>query len=450
MAQEPAPHFPHPTKAAPFYLGEWLVLPGLNRVQRGEETAQIEPRTMHVLVCLASRPGALVTREELLATVWAGSVTCEDSLTRSISDLRRILRDDTRRPTTIETIRKSGYRLIARVKPVAEGAGGSGNGTALAEPSPTSPQVSAWSPAVLDVDGARARRRRTSARLRWAGGVAVLLLAAAVFALFWKGPRDGPSEPTPALLDAVPLTAYPGDERFPAVSPDGALVAFCWDRNEDGARDIYVKRRGVEPPLRLTSDPGDDEFPAWSPDGRLVAFLRRGVTGGIFIVPAEGGPERCVLQGAIDGLGLDWSPDGREIAFAQTALAGRGPAILVLSLESERVRRLTTPALLPGEDESPAFSPDGRMVAFVRVTEALREDLYLVPVEGGEERRLTFTDGVTSGFDWLSGGEDLVFSSLGDGGFQLWRLDVGTGRLQALATRAENASRPTSDRKSVV
>jgi DNA-binding winged helix-turn-helix (wHTH) protein len=109
-----------PLTASPFRLGEWTVHPSLNRVARDDRWVQVEPRVMHVLVCLASRPGAVFSREDLLEAVWTDVIVCEEALTRTISELRRIFHDDPRESRYIETIRKGGYRLIASVSPLPE------------------------------------------------------------------------------------------------------------------------------------------------------------------------------------------------------------------------------------------------------------------------------------------------------------------------------------------
>ncbi len=75
---------------------------------------------MQVLVCLAARPNEVLSRQTLFDVVWADSVVCEEALTRTISELRRVFRDDTKTPRVIETIRKGGYRLIAPVTPASE------------------------------------------------------------------------------------------------------------------------------------------------------------------------------------------------------------------------------------------------------------------------------------------------------------------------------------------
>ena len=95
------------------------------------------------------------------------------------------------------------------------------------------------------------------------------------------------------LLAVTKLTSYPGDEREPAVSPDGSTVAFSWSGAAGNNYDIYVVKPGAQEPLRLTTDPAADTFPAWSPDGSQIAFVRRkGVFAEIVVVPPLGGAER--------------------------------------------------------------------------------------------------------------------------------------------------------------
>jgi len=434
--------YPHPARTSDFRIGEWTIHPMLNRVTRAAETIQVEPRTMHVLVCLAHRPGEVVLREELLAAVWGEVVVNEEALTRSISDLRRILGDDTRRPRVIETIRKTGYRLMVPASPAAavppahgtdEASHGRAGGEAVVERPST---------VGLASGGATEAAPRRVARLPRLGLAAVAAAALLVIVLVavWVGagrrsaPRPGP------MLRGVPLTALPGDERFPALSPDGSQVAFAWDRG-GLSNDIYVTRPGADSPVRLTDDPRDEDFSAWSPDGRLLAFARHGAGGGIIVVPAAGGPERVLLSARLGKWGLDWSPNGLTIALAH-ADSGDRPRIALLSVETGAVRALTHPAA--GEmDESPAFSPDGRFVAFVRADDATRQDLYLVPTEGGEARRLTTTYGVISGLDWTPDGRSLVFSGGWSEDLGLRRLDVRSGKIVELPTPGRRATRPS-------
>lgn len=101
----------------PFTVGEWLVDPLANELHRDAATAKLEPKVMRVLCILAERPGTVVAREELESRVWAGMVVTSDAVTNTIIKLRKVLGDDSRHPSYIETISKTGYRLIAEVRP---------------------------------------------------------------------------------------------------------------------------------------------------------------------------------------------------------------------------------------------------------------------------------------------------------------------------------------------
>jgi DNA-binding winged helix-turn-helix (wHTH) protein/TolB-like protein/Tfp pilus assembly protein PilF len=102
-------------------IGDWSVEPTLDALQRGSETVRLEPKAMELLVVLASRPGEVVSREELLSAVWPGVVVGDEALSQAVTKLRKALGDDVRAPTYIETISKRGYRLIAAVKPLGGG-----------------------------------------------------------------------------------------------------------------------------------------------------------------------------------------------------------------------------------------------------------------------------------------------------------------------------------------
>lgn len=102
-------------------IGQWLVEPTLDALRRGAETVRLEPKAMELLVALASRPGEVVSREELLSTVWPGVVVGDEALSQVVTKLRKALGDDARVPTYIETISKRGYRLIAEVEPLEGG-----------------------------------------------------------------------------------------------------------------------------------------------------------------------------------------------------------------------------------------------------------------------------------------------------------------------------------------
>jgi DNA-binding winged helix-turn-helix (wHTH) protein/TolB-like protein len=103
-----------------FRLGRWLVCPKLNTVQADGRSIRLEPKFIQVLVCLAVSPGEVVSKEELIRTVWVDTFVTDDVLTRSISELRRALGDDAKQPHIIETVARSGYRIIAPIQQIQE------------------------------------------------------------------------------------------------------------------------------------------------------------------------------------------------------------------------------------------------------------------------------------------------------------------------------------------
>jgi TolB-like protein/DNA-binding winged helix-turn-helix (wHTH) protein/Tfp pilus assembly protein PilF len=94
-----------------FRIGEWLVTPSRNQISRNGTSARVEPKAMRVLVYLAEHPG-VVSKEELISAGWPDVFVSDDVLPGCISALRKVLNDDARRPRIIETIHKSGYRLL--------------------------------------------------------------------------------------------------------------------------------------------------------------------------------------------------------------------------------------------------------------------------------------------------------------------------------------------------
>lgn len=100
---------------ADFYLGDWLVRPTQNRIERGDLVQQLQPLSMRLLTHLAQHAGEVVPNEALLERFWEGRIVADDAIHRRISDIRQQLGDDARNPCYIETISKKGYRVVAAV-----------------------------------------------------------------------------------------------------------------------------------------------------------------------------------------------------------------------------------------------------------------------------------------------------------------------------------------------
>jgi DNA-binding winged helix-turn-helix (wHTH) protein len=104
-----------------FLVGQWLVLPQLNSIEREGQKARIEPKAMGVLRSLSHRPGTVVSKERLIHEVWPDVFVTDDVLKGCIWQLRRAFQDNYKCPTVIETIPKAGYRLLLPVSNLQPG-----------------------------------------------------------------------------------------------------------------------------------------------------------------------------------------------------------------------------------------------------------------------------------------------------------------------------------------
>jgi Tol biopolymer transport system component/DNA-binding winged helix-turn-helix (wHTH) protein len=391
---------------------------------RGGEPVPLTPKPLDTLLVLLDRHGHVVDKDELMSALWPDTFVEEINLVQQISHLRKVLGERPGGGSYIETVARRGYRFAAPV-------------TDSWEEEPAEPQLAV---AGLREEEARVAGRR---RLRWILAVACILVIGAGVGSWFLFFRPAPQ----AELRMVPFTTSLGVESYPTISPDGKQVAFCMQGN------IYVKQVGSETPAQRTDTPAREFSPAWSPDGRQIAFgRRRGLQPGfaIRVIDALGGTERTLYKSAasVDQLWLGfrqltWSPNGEFLAFVE-----RG-SLFSLLIESREERRLTNPPQ-SYRDSGPAFSPDGRTLAFVRWRTRFVSDIYLLPLgddgtPSGEPQRLTPDGWGVSGLDWTADGASIVFA--GHRGVRdLWRIPVSSGEPRRL-NLGDNLSHPSVSRQ---
>ncbi len=286
----------------------------------------------------------------------------------------------------------------------------------------------------------------------WISALAALLLAVAG----WFGWQrlNAPAQP-PRL---VTLTAYPGIEQYPAISPDGRQVAFSWNGEKQDNEDIYIQLVGsAAPPLRLTSDPAPDRAPVWSPDGAQIAFVRHQEgRAAVYVSPALGGRERKVTDFrplprlySLMTPTISWSPDGKWLAVPQV-WSGQTSSILLVPLENGESRILISKPVAEGRFYWPAFSPKGDYLAY-SLRQGSREcDVYLLELDRGyvpkgQPRRLTHHGAVIEGIAWTPEGKSLIFTAIPalGAGYHLWRLPVsGAAEPERLELTGDRAAHP--------
>lgn len=180
------------------------------------------------------------------------------------------------------------------------------------------------------------------------------------------------------------ITKGVGQNWLPSFSPDGTRIAFSSTR--DGNPEIYVANRDGSNLRRLTNHPAADVSPTWSPTGVQIAFTSdRTGTPQIYAMGTDGlGLQRITQESYADR--PTWSPAPyNEIAYASRS--GSGNDIKVRDLASGQVRQLT---FGEGTNESPAFAPNGRHLAFMS-TRSGRAQIFTVTRDGRDLRQVTRT-----------------------------------------------------------
>jgi Tol biopolymer transport system component/DNA-binding winged helix-turn-helix (wHTH) protein len=390
-----------------FALAGWRVHISQNRLSKDNHEITLEPKAMDVLVSLATAHGESVSRESLLETVWPHVCVADDSLHRAVSRLRRALAQSDELSNVVITVPRRGYRLDPELLSFALTKEPDRPGNTAFGSLPRSPTIG------FAVVGAFA-----------------VCAALAIVALAPRFPTIDRSD-----LKATPFTAYAGQERAAAFSPDGKVVVFAWVGEANDNWDLYTQPIGEWAPKRLTTDAAPDFNPAWSPDGKTIAFVRIGGDTGcrIMSIPAQGG-RASMLRGcrAAGDVDLAWATASDALYF--TDRVGRsGPlAVHRLTLDSGAERQVTFPPPTYWGDALVRLAPSGEEIAFARTRALGVTDIYIADIAGGDEHQLTDDRLKIHGLDWSSDGERLYFSSNRGGTFGLWSIGKEGGKPQPL------------------
>lgn len=224
----------------------------------------------------------------------------------------------------------------------------------------------------------------------------------------------------------------------PQVSPDGKWVAYVvtsTDMKENANdADLWLVPTAGGDPIRLTTNKKSDSQPRWSPDGKKIAFISaREEKPQIFLISPFGGEAEKLTDSKSGVQSLQWAPDGNRIAYVaqqeptpeeEKRTKDKDDAqvidknfkfsrISVIDVSTKKARELVKGEYTASD---PQWSPNGRLVAFVRnptpkADDGAWSDIWVIDVESGTQRKLIENEGPDAAPRWSPDGRQIAFLS---------------------------------------
>jgi TolB protein len=187
-------------------------------------------------------------------------------------------------------------------------------------------------------------------------------------------------------------------------------------------------------PVRITHDGHLKQRPVWSSDGRQIAFTRhRGGKIGLVVMAADGSEEKTISTGKLPQYDACWSPDGLRLAFTHVPQSGTQGNLDVYLCKADG----SEPELFAGDrgklshEEYPAWSPDGKRIAFSSTFEG-NQELFVAEVGSNDRTRLTNDPALDAHPAWSPDGRKIAFATNRWGDFEIAVMDADGTHLTRL------------------
>jgi TolB protein len=267
------------------------------------------------------------------------------------------------------------------------------------------------------------------------------LLIACIAAIFTAPPAAAAPRPV-----AATTSIFPVQDAYPHVSKDGRIV---FQSKRAGGSKLFIAKLDGSDLHELISGPGDDHTPMWSPDGKFIAFASaRDGNEDVWIVGADGtGLRNLTRDFPKDDSHPAWSPDGKRIIFCSTRGDGENDDIYVMNADGTNVVRLTDNGLY--WDTFPSFSPDGGKILFRRLlrirTEegtGINSEIFVMNADGTGALNLS-KDGFFDGWPaWSPDGRYIAFSSNREDYYQIFVMKADGSGVQQVVHSSSTDVRP--------
>ena len=317
-----------------------LTLKPSRQLLDGNIPVPVGRKALEILSVLARAEGALVTKDELMATVWPKMFVEDNVIQVHVASLRKALGKDA---ALLSTVHGLGYQLLTAPQSATQ--------HSVPRPEPIAPAMAA-PPEKPPIEGQLHRHRLT------VGAIFLLALAATATWLLWPSPR-WTVESSRSFVSTLAL------EDYPAFSPNAAMLAYT-SGPDGGQRKVYVRNVGGGEAVKIGNDNYDDVSPSWSSDNAHLAYIaeQSNEPCHIMLVTVPAGEAREVGRcRAHQDSKLAWQPGTSFVYFVDGSNFGDN-AIFRLDLATgARVKITGNNSIGPIDDLR--FSPDGKSLAYL-------------------------------------------------------------------------------------
>ncbi len=228
----------------------------------------------------------------------------------------------------------------------------------------------------------------------------------------------------------IRLTNNSASDTRPVWSPDGTKIVFQSDR--DGNIEIYYMNSDGSAQIRLTNNVATDNLPTWSHDGNRIGFVsNRDGNNEIYLMNADGSAQTNLTIAASDDSFPNWSPNGNKIAFRSSG---------IVTINTDGTGRTTIANTGIGGGTEPNWSPDGsRLVFWTNVGSTSNRQIYSVDSDGSNLVAITTTNPDNTSPAFSPDGTLIAFTSSRDSNSEIYVMNAdGTNQINLTNNNASD------------